>query len=456
MRVRCLIAAVVLSYSSVCLTAQPESPPSRQEYLRLAGEVEANLQNEILDRWFPATVDKRGGGFFENYQNDWKRTPGDNKSLVYQSRLTWTSAQAALRFPAKAKMYLAMTRRGAAVLADKLWDKQRGGFYWCVDASGRPSQDGATQKHVYGISFGIYALVASYQATKNPATLDLAKQGFHWLDEHAHDNVNQGYFESVTLEGKPVTSGSNPVGARDGQKSMNTCIHVLEALTGLYRVWPDPSVKARVQEVYEICRDKIYADRGYLTMFFTADWQRIPGQDSFGHDVEAGYLLAEAAEALGQGEDPRVWKAARNLVDHALQYGWDKQRGGLYDLGNLNADGTITGGLHTEKIWWVEAEHLNALLMLHERFGRETPRYWDAFLKQWNFITKSQIDHVNGGWYPTVSEDGAPISRMKSDRWTECYHQGRAMLNVSALLRRMAETGAPTGSASIPRLSHFP
>jgi mannobiose 2-epimerase len=103
----------------------------------------------------------------------------------------------------------------------------------------------------------------------------------------------------------------------------------------------------------------------------------------------------------------------------------------------------ITGGLRTEKIWWVEAEHLNALLMLHEHFGKQTPVYWNAFLKQWSFITNSQIDPVNGGWYPTVHEDSTPASRVKSDRWTECYHQGRAMLNVSAQLRRLAETPAP-------------
>ena len=65
-------------------------------------------------------------------------------------------------------------------------------------------------------------------------------------------------------------------------------------------------------------------------MFFNADWSRLPGNDSFGHDVETGFLLVEAAEALGI-EDGKAWMAARHLVDHALQYGWDKERGGLYD-----------------------------------------------------------------------------------------------------------------------------
>jgi cellobiose epimerase len=414
----------------------PSTQPNKETYLRIADEVEANLRKEILEKFFPAAADEQGGGFYENYSLNWTRTPGSNKSIVYQSRLTWTSAEAARRFPAQAGMYRAMTRRGAACLADKLWDKTGGGFYWQVDDKGQPT---SATKQMYGHAFGIYALAASYQATKDPAALELAKKAFQWLEDHAHDKVNQGYYEEVSHNGKPVTGGSasNAVGAAAGQKSMNSSIHLLEALTGLYTVWPDPLVKSRVQEMLALCRDKIYSEPGYLTQFFTADWKRTSSPDSFGHDVETGFLVVEAAEALGQ-EDPRAWTAARHLVDHALQYGWDSQLGGLYDTGVMNAQGVVTGGLHTEKIWWVEAEHLNALLLLHDHWGKETTHYWEAFVKEWEWITRYQIDHTHGGWWPTVQADGTPASHAKADMWTECYHQGRAMLNVSERLRKLA------------------
>ena len=428
--------AVLVLCTANCLAADaPSINPTKENYLRIAAEVETNLQKEILQKFFPATVDEQGGGFFENYSLNWTRTAGGNKSIVYQSRLTWTSAAAARRFPAQAGLYLDMTRRGAACLADKLWDKNGGGFYWQVGTNGQPTSD---TKQMYGHAFGIYALAASYQATKDPATLDLAKKAFQWLEEHAHDNVNKGYFENVGADGKPVVrGGGNSVGAGPGQKSMNTSIHILEALTGLYEVWPDPLLKTRVQEMLEICRDKVYSEPGYLTQFLTADWQRTSSPDSFGHDVEAGYLMVEAADVLGQA-DPRAWTDARHLVDHALQYGWDNQLGGLYDSGAMNAQGAVTGGLRTEKIWWVEAEQLNALLLQHEHVGKETTKYWDAFVKEWDWISKYQIDHANGGWWATVQADGTPASRVKADMWTECYHQGRAMLNVSERLRKLA------------------
>jgi mannobiose 2-epimerase len=403
-------------------------------YRHLADEIESNLQKEILDRWFPAAADTKEGGFHENFNLDWTRGSGDNKSIVYQSRLTWTAAQAALRFPEKADMYRALTRRGAACLANRMWDKQNGGFHWTVGPDGSPL---SPDKQMYGHAFGIYALTASYQATQDPATLELAKKAFLWLEAHAHDNVHQGYVESVGADGQPMTTGRNAVGAVATQKSMNTSIHLLEALTALYRVWPDPLLKTRVEEMLDICRDKIYSEPGFLHQFLTADWKPLKSPDSFGHDVEAGFLMVEAMEALGK-EDPQVWTAAQRLVDHALQYGWDGERGGLYDTGEMDDQGAVTGGLRTEKIWWVQAESLNALLLLHTHRGHETTRYWEVFLKQWDWIQRHQIDPVHGGWWATVEADGRSVSRVKSDMWTECYHQGRALLNVSARLRELA------------------
>lgn len=427
--------AIVMRFRRGIVAAELTTRPTQADYLRIAEEVDVNLRNEILDKFFPTTSDDQNGGFLENYGLDWTRLPGRGKSIVYQSRLTWTSAEAARRFPDKADLYLAMTRRGANCLAEKMWDKQSGGFFWSINENGQP---GSLVKQMYGHAFGIYALAASYQATRDSAALNLARKAFQWLEDHAHDKERLGYIETIGPDGEPSYIGSSSTGAGANQKSMNTSIHILEALTGLYQVWPDTLVKSRLQEMLDICRDRIYSDPGYLTQFLSADWRRIAGADSFGHDVEAGYLLVEAADALGQGTDPRNWTIARRLLDHAMQYGWDSKRGGLYDSGQMDAAGVVTGNLVTNKIWWVQAEHLNALLLQHEHVGGEAEKYWSAFVKQWAWIRKHQVDPKFGGWWPIVRADGTPVSRVKADMWTECYHQGRAMMNVSTRLRRLA------------------
>jgi mannose/cellobiose epimerase-like protein (N-acyl-D-glucosamine 2-epimerase family) len=420
------------------VAAQPSAPapqPTPQACRRLAQETEANLQQEILDKWLPSAFDPRGG-FFQNYNADWSRVGDESKGIVYESRLTWTAAAAAARFPKLAEMCLAQTHHGVAFLAEKMWDHRRGGFFWAVDEAGNPAGPQGAQKLGYGNAFGIFAAAGNYKVTHDPIALDLAQKAFHWYDQHGHDAKNGGYLE-VAPDGAPSAALSNPVGAHGDEKSMNSTIHMLEAITALYEVWPDATVRARLNEVFEIVRDRIYADPGYLHQFLSADWRpRVspgPSRDSYGHDVETAYLLTEAAAALGMPNDAQTWQEARRLVDHAMQFGLDHQRGGLYN------EGGVTGGNYSEqREWWVQAEYLNALLLMHERYGRETQKYWNAFVAQWYWINRHEIDRIHGGWYPRVDNDGNPVPFPKSDAWTDCYHQARAMLNVSARLRRLA------------------
>ena len=419
-----------------------QNRPETELYLRMASEVESNLRLEILDKWFPVAFDGEGGGFFQDYSVDWSRGDGGSKGIVYESRLTWTAAEAAGRFPAKAKMYLAQSRHGLTFLAEKIWDRQRGGFFWAVDDSGKPAGAGGAEKEGYGNAFGIFAAATNYKVTHDQVALDLAEKAFRWYDQHGHDEKNGGYLEVAPDGSKSadelVAAGVNPIGVRTDEKSMNTSIHLLEALTALYEVWPDPTVKARLNEMFEIVRDRIYAEPGYLVQFFTANWQPRQSDDSYGHDVETAYLLTEAAAALGIPQDAKTWTEARRLVDHAMQYGLNSQHGGLY-----NSGGIAGGGYVAQREWWVQAEWLNALLLMHERYGHETPQYWVAFVRQWNWINQYEIDKIHGGWYPRLYNNNHPVPFPKSNAWTDCYHQARAMLNVSARLRKLA-----TGFAS--------
>lgn len=425
---------------AVMATGVPAIPAA--EYARLATEVETNLQRHVLSMWFPRAVDRERGGFHQSFGEDWSRVEGDTKSIVYQSRLTWLTAQAAMRFPQEKVKYDGLSRHGLDYLSKVLWDSKQGGFFWAVDGNGKPTTDRGSEKHVYGIAFGIYAATANYRATRDPRALDLARRAYDWLDWRAHDAKNGGYYEALARSGRilyestdPATRKSDAIGTRYGYKSMNSHIHILEALTSLYEVWPDAKLEARLREVFKIVRDKIVVEKaGAMNLYFTPDWRAIPDHDSFGHDVETAYLLVEAATALKMPGDARTWKIARNLVDHALEWGWDTEHGGFYDAGSTF--GKVT---NTDKIWWVQAEGLNTLLLMHEQFGNQTPRYWEAFQQQWQFIQKHQVDARHNGWYSSVSKTGeATAGRAKSDSWTEGYHQGRALLNVSAGLRHLA------------------
>jgi mannan endo-1,4-beta-mannosidase len=179
-------------------------PANAASYLRVASEVENNLQQHVLSKWFPAAVDRERGGFFQNFAEDWTRQETTEKSIVYQSRLTWMAAQEAMRSPQTVNTYREHSRHGLKFLNDVLWDKQHGGFFWAVDRNGQPGTERGREKHVYGISFGIYAAAANYKATRDAQALDLAKRAFNWLEAHAHDARNGGYYEALTSAGQPI------------------------------------------------------------------------------------------------------------------------------------------------------------------------------------------------------------------------------------------------------------
>ena len=441
------VLPLVVTAHGVALGLHPraENPPTPATYQRLADAVEGHWRREVLAVWFPRCVDMRRGGFSPSFHEDW--TPGEqnDKTLVFQSRMTWVCAQVAMKYPEHKPVYLGYTRHGLDFLETSLWDRQEGGFFWGLDESGKISPHYGTGKHVYGVAFAMYATAAAYQATHDPRALDLAKRAFAWLDRHAHDSLHGGYYEALSRNGEPIlpatrdvdrmgaAPGLDFIGTKYGYKSMNSHIHLLEALTGLYTVWRDASVGVRLREVFHLVRDRIAVEPGCLNLYFTPDWRPLPDHDSFGHDVETAYLLLEAAAALHQ-DDPKTAAVARSLVDHALEWGWDEQRGGFYDKG-----GAFSPAHGRDKIWWTEAEGLNALLLMHERFGSHTPRYFEAFLKQWDFIDNFQADHRHGEWFERVSAEGQPLpGQAKGTIWKAAYHNGRALMNVAEMLRRLA------------------
>src|ERR1035441_3073929 len=102
---------------------------------------------------------------------------------------------------------------------------------------------------------------------------------------------------------------------------------------------------------------------------------------------------------------------AKALVDHAISYGWDK------DNGSLAREGTTFGPEEdTKKEWWVECENLNALLMMHERYGKQNPIYFQKFLEQWAFIKKHTIDSQYHGLYNLTKRSEEHTSELQSLR----------------------------------------
>jgi mannobiose 2-epimerase len=406
----------------------------------LRRRIDGLLTDELTRLWYPRAVDRDGGGFHQNFGRDWAPRPDADRFLVYQSRMTWTAAAFARFSPRHREAFQGYARHGVEFLDRVMRDREHGGFHWALGHDGQVDARIGTEKHVYGTAFALYAASEAFRATSDPRALAVAREAYDWLERHAHDRERGGYFEALTREGRPLVS-RDPKAPRDGQvdrlgvyygfKSMNSHIHLLEAVAAFARVESAPEVKERLRELLGVVRDKIAVEPGALNLYLTRDWRAAPAHDSFGHDVETAYLLVEASEALGAPDDPATWRVARMLVDHALDWGWDGEHGGFYDKGDVFAGGPYD----TTKVWWTQAEGLNALLLMHTKFRGETDRYGRAFLKQWSFIEAHQLDPVHGGWFMETTRAGALIGDgRKATPWKANYHTARALMNVFTML----------------------
>lgn len=428
MRARNAVAAVV----SLCVMAPWTAAGAEDAALRT--EIEKSLREQVLQVWFPRVLDRENGGFLCDWDYQWQpaRNGGNPKTIVFQARCTWLASQGAMRYKDDPR-YREAADHGARFLRDVMWDADRGGFYWHLDRAGKVDPRRQGVKHAYGISFGIYGLAAHYKATHDAKSLELAQKAFQWLEQHGHDAQFRGYHEFYTRDGSVIRdAGSNPIEPRNsgilgqvGYKTMNTHIHLLEAFTALYEVWPDAKLKERTIELLELVRDRITAPPGAMHLYFNADWTPVPDHDSFGHDIETAYLLIEASEAVGQKDNPKTMSVAKSLLDHGLDYGWDKQTGGFFETG-----GTFGPVIDKSKGWWTQAEGMNALLIMSRKYPDDPRRYRELFEKQWAYVKANVIDAEHGEWYPTGLDAGGNAKANKASEWKAGYHGGRALLNA--------------------------
>ncbi|WP_276502504.1 AGE family epimerase/isomerase [Terrimonas pollutisoli] len=439
----------LLFMSDVQAQNLPAKKEFRQERLRLADEMEKAMRNELLNKWYPQSVDSVYGGFLTTFTYDFQPTGPQDKMIVTQARHVWSNALASRLYP-QTDHYKKCAAQGFVFLKNKMWDKNHGGFYTLVDRKGNLKDSSA--KTAYGNAFGIYASAAWYKASGDKAALQLAKDCFQWL-EKAHDPVYKGYYQDLLPDGTPIKrTAVVPSTSSLGYKDQNSSIHLLEAFTELYSVWPNELLQQRLKEMLYLVRDVITTPRGGLTLFLRPDWTPVTFADSselvvlkhrnldhisFGHDVETAYLMLEALHVLGLKNDTATMKVAKRMVDHALQNGWDKKNGGFYDEGYYFKNKSTITIIKNSKNWWSQAECLNTLLLMADHFPNDSMRYFEKFKKQWQYIKIYIIDHQYGDWYEE-GLDTRPEKKkaLKGHIWKATYHQLRSLSNCVQHLRK--------------------
>ncbi|MDR0543486.1 MAG: AGE family epimerase/isomerase [Dysgonamonadaceae bacterium] len=456
-RIKKIIITATLPLFAASLWAN-EQADVQKEAEQLRKEIVDDLTKNILPFWAKHAPDPEGG-FYGELTFAAKPVAGANKGGILNARLVWTFSTA-YRLLGDEE-YKVLADRAASYFLAHFLDKEYGGVFWDLKSDGMPAD---MQKQSYVNAFGIYGLSEHFRATGNIESLKGAISIYEALVKHAYDPVNGGFIENFSREWVLPESLFAP-------KGMNNNLHVLEALTNLYRVWRDPELAQQLRRQIDVCANKILDRKTWHeNLYLTMDWQNLAHIDSYGHDIEFSWLLVEAAEVLGdeavladtrqcavniaevqmkEAIEPEGYiKGEKNHNQQSFNFapppqaqqqeltGEQKKR--MEEMQAMMKASMEEQAKHGERLeWWPQAETVVGYVNAWQISGEK--KYLDVAFNAWKWIKKYVVDYQYGEWYGNIYSDGTPVKEsQKASMWRCPYHNSRMGFEI---ISRLTENG---------------
>lgn len=379
-------------------------------------EIREHLQGKIIPFWESLRDDEYGGyyGYRDfNLKTDKKAVKG----CILNSRIIWFFANAAMLF--RDEKLLENAGHGYRFLKEHFLDHENGGVFWSVKYDGQPED---TMKHTYAQAFAVYALASYYDASKDGESLRLALELADIMERKCRDE--EGYLEAFDLHFQPSSNEKLSENGVMAARTMNTLLHVFEAYTELYRVSGSSAVKEKMEWILEIFADKIYNPRLHRQeVFFDREYHSLIDLYSYGHDIEAAWLIDRGTEILGEQEyTDRMTPITKDLTAMVYKTAFD---------GHSLAQECEKGIVNEDRVWWVQAEAVNGFLNGYQHDKSRT-EYLQAAGAEWKYIKEKMIDpRENSEWYWLLDKNGRPYPEKPIvEPWKCPYHNGRMCMEV--------------------------
>lgn len=382
--------------------------------------------HQLAKWWLEFAVDDQQGGFFGEITYDNRAVKDAEKCIILNARILWFFSRAAQRYAVPE--YGDAATRAYTYLCEYFCDHENGGFFWSVDARGRLRD---SRKHIYAQAFSIYALSAYFEFSNNASARSLAVATFQLLERHAKDSVHGGYFESFTRNWQKNSDVRLSEKEDNWPKTMNTHLHILEAYTALlpavHACEIAPRVSLALQEVLKVfCEQIVDSSSHSVKMFMADDWSDKSESFSFGHDIEASWLVHKALGVLGNGAfNARYRPLALRLAERVLIYG-------LTESGRVRDEVKRVSNAESCTAWWVQFEAMVGFAWHWRLSGSVASR--EAVEAIWRYTLNEYQDVDYGEWHWFAKSDlDFELSKYKVGAWKAPYHTGRAFLELSAL-----------------------
>ncbi len=404
---------------------------SKADVVFFEQKVKEVLFENIIPFWLKYSKDEEHGGFWGRIDNTGRPLPDAPKSLILNARILWTFS--VLYRKQKSEIFLTFAERAWHYLQHFFWDQKFGGMFWLLDAHGKVQDD---HKKMYGQAFAIYALSEYFRITQEEAALKMAIDIFELMLKHNWDHEHGGFLESASRNWQLTQDMRLSDKDMNTEKSMNTHLHLMEAFTAFYSVWPDSILKNQLKHLVEYFLQFIFNRHNHhLNLYFNRQWQVQSRAVSFGHDIEASWLLLEALNVLNE---PSLFDRGKTV---ALQLARSTLQEGLQDNFAIYKERCDNGHCVKRLEWWQQAEavvgFLQAFLLTHQK------EFWQAAKGTWQFLVTHLVDWENGEWFYELDEQMRPnLKTFKISEWKGPYHNTRACLELLGSLQKMKGSGA--------------
>ena len=389
-----------------------------QKTKNLKAELTTELDN-ILEYWSKHAIDQKKGGFIGQIDcNEYKNFEAE-KGSVLNARILWSfSAAYAIT---KNEDHKRLAKKAFEYITTHFYDSEFGGIYWSINADTSPKD---TKNQIYALAFTIYGMSEYHAISKDEKALKYSILLYKKIQEYSYDPINKGYFEAFTRDWQPIADLRLSDKDANEKKTMNTHLHIVEAFANLYKVWNYETLKNDIVELLEVIETHFINEKtGHLKLFFDENWIEKPDVISYGHDIEAAWLLLQSAQISGDEALIERYKKYAILMTDATLEGIDSNDGGLwYELEPEE------NKLMAEKHWWPQAELMIGFFNAFQLTSDQ--KYLDVVLKNWEFVKQYILDKKNGEWIWGINADYSLIEKDKAGFWKCPYHNSRACIEL--------------------------
>ena len=365
-----------------------------------------DLLNKVLPFWIKHSPDFEYGGYFSCLDKD--GLVYDNKKYMWlQAREAWMFARLYNEFDKKQE-YFDLAKLGMDFIT-KYGRDEKGRVYFSLTRDGRPY---FYQRKPYSAVFYVLALIEYSKATGQQKYVEQASALF-W------DIVK--WIEKPALLDRPVLTGS--VAMSNLANVMVLASMAIElALIDKKQAYLDIMKKAiDGVKLHYRKKDNILIENVPLNGENRSNWPEMRWFNP-GHSIEVSWFVLHLLDFVDDAEAENIaYKALRG----SLEYGWDKEYGGLYYFMDIENRPTLQ--LESSmKLWWPHTESLYALVLAYTKTG---DKVWLDWLDKVHQYTYSHfVDSEVGGWFGYCDRQGNLTHTSKGGNYKGFFHTPRALL----------------------------